>query len=75
LTENHIIMSVLIGKIIQQRRKQLKITQPLLAELAEVNVNTIYRIERNEANPTIQILNKILEVLGMELKIEVKKIN
>ena len=75
MTENHIIMSVLIGKIIQQRRKQLKITQPLLAELAEVNVNTIYRIERNEANPTIQILNKILEVLGMELKIEVKKIN
>jgi transcriptional regulator with XRE-family HTH domain len=75
LTENHIIMSILIGKIIQQRRKQLKITQPHLAELAEVNVNTIYRIERNEANSTIQVLSKILNVLGMELKIEVKKIN
>jgi len=70
-----IIMSVLLGTTIQQRRKQLKITQPHLAELAEVNVNTIYRIERNEANPTMQVLNKILEVLGMELKIEVKKIN
>jgi transcriptional regulator with XRE-family HTH domain len=68
-------MSVLLGATIQQRRKQLKITQPHLAELAEVNVNTIYRIERNEANPTLQVLNKILEVLGMELKIEVKKIN
>jgi transcriptional regulator with XRE-family HTH domain len=68
-------MSLAIGKTIQQRRKQLKITQPHLAELAEVNVNTIYRIERNEANPTVQVLTKILEVLGMELNITVKEIN
>jgi len=68
-------MSVSIGHLIQQRRKQLKITQPHLAELADVNVNTIYRIERNEANPTILILNKILEVLGMEIKIEIRKVS
>jgi len=68
-------MSASIGQLIQQRRKQLKITQPHLAELADVNVNTIYRIERNEANPTILILNRILEVLGMEIKIEIKKVS
>ena len=68
-------MSASIGQLIQQRRKQLKITQPHLAELADVNVNTIYRIERNEANPTILILNKILEVLGMEIKIEIRKVS
>jgi transcriptional regulator with XRE-family HTH domain len=68
-------MLVSIGKTIQQRRKQLKITQPHLAELAEVNVNTIYRIERNEANPTVQVLTKILEVLGMELNVTVKQVN
>lgn len=75
MNENHIIMLVSIGKTIQQRRKQLKITQPHLAELAEVNVNTIYRIERNEANPTVQVLTKILEVLGMELNVTVKQVN
>jgi transcriptional regulator with XRE-family HTH domain len=67
-------MSIGIGSIIQQRRKQLKISQPHLAELADVNVNTIYRLERNKANPTLNILTKIGDVLGMELKLEVKKI-
>jgi transcriptional regulator with XRE-family HTH domain len=68
-------MSVNIGIIIQQRRKQLRITQPHLAELADVNVNTIYRIERNEANPTLEVITKIADVLGMEVKLEVKKID
>lgn len=68
-------MSVNIGIIIQQRRKQLRITQPHLAELADVSVNTIYRIERNEANPTLEVMTKIADVLGMEVKLEVKKID
>ena len=68
-------MSMSLGEVIQQRRKQLKVTQPHLAELANVNVNTIYRIERNEANPTVQVLNKILDVLGMEIKVEIKQID
>ncbi len=66
-------MSIEVGGIIQQRRKQLKITQPHLAELANVNINTIYRLERNEGNPTLAILTKIADVLGMELKLEVKQ--
>ncbi len=67
-------MLVDVGKIIMQRRKQLRITQPTLAELADIHVNTLYRIERNEANPTVHLLEKLLDVLGMEIKIEVKKI-
>jgi transcriptional regulator with XRE-family HTH domain len=66
-------MSVNIAGIVQQRRKQLKITQPHLAELANVNINTIYRLERNEANPTLEVLTRIADVLGMELKLEVKQ--
>ena len=67
-------MLVNIGKIIKQRRKQLRITQPNLAELADIHINTLYRIESNEANPTVNLLEKLLDVLGMEVKIEVKKI-
>ena len=63
-----------IGKTIQQRRKSLKITQPDLAELAGVATNTLYKIERGLANPTLDIIEKIIAVLGMEIKMEVKSI-
>ncbi len=63
-----------IGKSIKQRRKALKITQPNLAQLAKVATNTLYKIERGQANPTIDILEKITNVLGLEVKLEVKKV-
>ncbi|HEY4291401.1 MAG TPA: helix-turn-helix domain-containing protein [Puia sp.] len=64
-----------LGKTIKARRKALKITQPDLADLAKISVNTLYKIERGEANPTIDILEKIVEVIGFEIKLEAKKIN
>ncbi|HJV18956.1 MAG TPA: helix-turn-helix domain-containing protein [Sediminibacterium sp.] len=63
-----------IGKSIKQRRKALKITQPNLAQLAKVATNTLYKIERGKANPTVDILEKITDVLGLEVKLEVKKV-
>lgn len=63
-----------IGKTIKERRKALKITQPDLADLAKISINTLYKIERGQANPTIDILERILEVLGLEIKLEAKKI-
>lgn len=62
-----------IGDAIKKRRKQLRITQPNLAELAEVSPNTIYKLERGQANPTIEIIGKIADVLGMELTIQIKR--
>ncbi|RIH67170.1 transcriptional regulator [Mariniphaga sediminis] len=62
-----------IGKQIKERRKVLRITQPDLAEMAGISINTLYKIERGQANPTIQIVNKIAEILGMEIKIAVKQ--
>ncbi|MBS1666373.1 MAG: helix-turn-helix domain-containing protein [Bacteroidetes bacterium] len=63
-----------IGNSIKLRRKALKITQPNLAQLAKVATNTLYKIERGQANPTIDILEKITDVLGLEVKLEVKKV-
>ncbi len=63
-----------IGNSIKQRRKALKITQPNLAQLANVAINSLYKIERGQANPTIDILEKITEVLGLEIKLEIKKV-
>lgn len=64
-----------IGISIKKRRKELGITQPHLAELADVSTNTLYKIERGQGNPSLEVLNKLAEVLGMELKLEVKRIN
>lgn len=64
-----------LGEQIKERRKVLRITQPDLAEMAGVSVNTLYKVERGQANPTVEILNKIAAILGMELKLEIKQPN
>ena len=62
-----------IGHIIKERRNTLSITQRQLAELAGVAVNTLTKIERGEANPSVKVLNFILDTLGLEIVVQVKK--
>ena len=62
-----------IGEAVRARRKELGITQPHLAELAEISTNTLYKLERRQGNPSLEIIMKLAEVLGMELKLEVLK--
>ena len=62
-----------IGKTIRNRRNELNITQPHLAELAQISTNTLYKIEREQGNPSLNVLNKLAEVLGMEIILQVKK--
>jgi len=62
-----------IGNEIKSRRKLLKIDQRTLSELAGVSINTLTKIERGEANPSINVLKKILDTLGMDLTIGIKK--
>lgn len=59
-----------IGNNIKLRRKQLKVTQSQLADLSGLSINTLYKIERGQANPTIDTLILIADVLGMEMSIE-----
>jgi len=63
-----------VGQAIRVRRKELGITQPHLAEVAGVSTNTLYKLEKGHGNPTLDVLNKLAEVLGLELKLEVKKL-
>lgn len=62
-----------IGIHIRERRKVLDITQPDLAEMSQISINTLYKIERGEANPSVKVLNKIFAVLGLEISIGIKK--
>ncbi len=66
------MLANLIGETIKKRRKELNITQPHLAELAQVSTNTLYKVERGQGNPSLEVLSKLAEVLGMELTLIVK---
>jgi y4mF family transcriptional regulator len=56
-----------IGQKIRDRRVELGINQQTLADLAEVGINTVVAIERGTGNPSINTLQKIVNVLGMEI--------
>lgn len=61
-----------IGKIIRIRRKELNLELKDLQDYSGVNYVSISDIENGKANPTIKTLEKLLDVLGMELDIKVK---
>lgn len=64
-----------LGKIIKERRKSLAITQRQFAALAGIGVNTLTKIERGEANPTLDVVQRILTTLGLEMDIKIKTNN
>lgn len=66
-----------LNKLIQQikqRREILGVTQEHLAELSGVGLRTLKALESGHSNPTFETLNKLADVLGMELKLVIKKI-
>jgi transcriptional regulator with XRE-family HTH domain len=60
-------------KAIKERREMLKLSQENLAEISGVGLRTLKHLESGKGNPTIKTLEKLAEVLGMELKLEIKK--
>jgi y4mF family transcriptional regulator len=56
-----------IGEKLRIRRKMLRLRQRDLAELAGVTLRGLNDLENGKANPTINQLAKIAEVLGLEL--------
>ena len=58
-----------LGNILRNRRQTLRTTQQTLAEMSGVSVRMIKAIEGGYANPSIATLEKILNVLGLQLVI------
>lgn len=59
-------------KIIKDRRVALKVTQESLAELSGVGLRTLKQFESGKGNPTLSTLQKIADVLGMEVCLKIK---
>ena len=64
-----------IGNSLKFRREFLNMRQEDLAEMSGVTSRTIHLIESGTGNPSTETLQKLAEVLGMELVIQVKQRN
>lgn len=62
-----------IGKQMKIRREFLNLRQEDLAEMSGVNTRTIHQVESGKGNPSIQTLQKLAIIVGMELIIQVKQ--
>lgn len=60
---------------LKDRRDNLRLTQETLAEMSGVNLRTLKQFERGKGNPTLDTLQKLADVVGLELVFQVKKIN
>ncbi len=58
----------IFGKRLQQIRKMRGLTQAELAELVNLEVSTISRIEKGTQYPKPENVNKFVEILNVELK-------
>lgn len=64
-----------LGKQIASRRKQLNISQADLAEMTGVSLRTLSAIENGDANPSIDVLSKVLEPLGLVITLQERVIH
>ncbi len=59
-------------KTIKERREVLQVTQQGLADLSGVGLRTLKQFESGKGNPTLLTLQKIADVLGMEVYLKIK---
>jgi transcriptional regulator with XRE-family HTH domain len=64
-----------IGKIVQERRDYLNLTQKDVAEMSGITFKSISEIELGRRNPSINTLNRVLDVLGLIISVQIKSMN
>jgi transcriptional regulator with XRE-family HTH domain len=62
------VLEVQVGRLIRHHRRQAGLTQPQLAEIVEMQVGSLSRIERGKAAPSFSTLSKLAEALGVEVR-------
>ena len=63
------------GELIKKRRTVLSLKQQDLSDYTGLSLRIIKSIESEKGNPSLKTLEKIAEVLGLELIMRVKIIN
>ncbi|MDD4971962.1 MAG: helix-turn-helix transcriptional regulator [Paludibacter sp.] len=62
-------------RTIKERRESFNITQDALAELSGVGLRTLKQFERGKGNPTLLTIQRIVDVLGMEVSLRLKNVS
>ena len=62
-----------IETVMKERRALLGISQQDLSDYSGVGISTVKDLERGVGNPSLQTLQKILDVVGMEMVLQVKQ--
>ena len=60
-------MSTSIATFIKEKRKQLKLTQPELAEKAGVGIRFVRELEQGKQSVRLDKVNQLLDLFGSEL--------
>ena len=63
-----------IIETIKKRRILLQTNQETLSLLSGVSLRTVKQFESGKGNPTLETLQKLADVLGLELKLEIKNL-
>ncbi|MGV8964497.1 MAG: helix-turn-helix domain-containing protein [Candidatus Saccharimonadaceae bacterium] len=61
-------------KAIKERREVMQVTQQTLAELSGVGLRTLKQFESGKGNPTLLTLQKLADVIGMEVCLKLKNL-
>ena len=56
-----------------ERRRILGVDQRTAAELSGISVHTLSNIESGKGNPSLRVVCRIADALGLELRLDVKK--
>lgn len=54
-----------IGERIRKRRQELRWSQEKLAEMADISLNTVCRVEGGQSDMSIEVFRKLAQALGM----------
>lgn len=64
---------MILSDVIKDRRAKLDLLQVDLAEMTGVSLATVKDIERGKGNPSIRTVEKLLEVLGLEIVFRIRQ--
>ena len=67
------LLCMKIREVMKLQRMVLGITQQDLADMSEVAISTIKQIESGKGNPSLSTVEKIMDILGMEVKYEIRQ--
>ena len=75
IQKSNIMHQKSIVETLKMRRNRLQVNQESLALLTGVSLRTIKQLESGKGNPTLETIQKLADVLGLEIRLEIKKMN